>query len=657
MQAVLSGHRHHQQQLPLQHRLISSRNSSTAPYGDDGFSDIKPLIANLWKLCSPDKGVLISAAVLLVLAAACELAIPCALVAGYSISACLRGFCFSLLNIRMTRRLRTQLFAAIIRRPVSFFDQTEVGQLTSRLQADCQAMSKSIATNLNIILRNGLQCLGGIGYLHVLSPHLCGITLGISCILWGVTLFYGDFARKLQKVSQDVLACSNTVAEEVMGLNRIVRTFGTENVEEKRYESWLDRLYHVGLRQSTGYGLFVASGHITIYATRVAALIAGCSMVVQGVLTAEQLTQFIFYVEFVTYASLNVCDEYTELMEAFGASERVVKLLDEQPAVQIAAGATPASFSGHVELKDVSFSYPTRPDAVALNNVSISLTPGQLTALVGLSGSGKTTVVALLQRLYDPGQGAVLVDGVDLRTLDAGWYRSHVGVVSQEPRLFASTVAANISYGCQGLNDVSRADVEHAAKLSNAYDFIMKLPQGFDTPVTDKLLSGGQKQRIALARALVRPQMKLLVLDEATSALDAESESQVQGALDAAMRDETLSRAVVVIAHRLSTVRKADVIIVMDKGQVIEKGSHDQLLQQRGAYFRLVQRQLHGSLEPVGEDDVPVKNGSTPVALMTLTEDGMQQDDSPAVTSSSASSVSMEEMQLAGGQQVDRLRD
>ncbi|MEW5305275.1 MAG: hypothetical protein WDW36_007827 [Sanguina aurantia] len=589
-----------------------------------------------------------------VLAAACELAIPAyatkaifsaalmagdegyksslkmlvALVAGYSISACLRGFCFSLLNIRMTRRLRTQLFAAIIRRPVSFFDQTEVGQLTSRLQADCQAMSKSIATNLNIILRNGLQCLGGIGYLH--------------------------------KVSQDVLACSNTVAEEVMGLNRIVRTFGTENVEEKRYESWLDRLYHVGLRQSTGYGLFVASGHITIYATRVAALIAGCSMVVQGALTAEQLTQFIFYVEFVTYASLNVCDEYTELMEALGASERVVKLLDEKPAVQISAGAVPATFSGRVELKGVSFSYPTRPDAVALNNVSISLTPGQLTALVGLSGSGKTTVVALLQRLYDPGQGAVLVDGVDLRTLDAGWYRSHVGVVSQEPRLFASTVAANISYGCQGLNAVSRAEVEHAAKLSNAYDFIMRLPQGFDTPVTDKLLSGGQKQRIALARALVRPQMKLLVLDEATSALDAESESQVQGALDAAMRDESLSRAVVVIAHRLSTVRKADVIIVMDRGQVIEEGSHDQLLQQRGAYFRLVQRQLHGSLAPVGEDDVAAGGGSaTPVALMTLTEDGMQQGDSPAVTSSSSSgsSVSMEEMQLAGGQQVDRLRD
>ncbi|GIL74248.1 hypothetical protein Vretimale_1943 [Volvox reticuliferus] len=576
-----------------------------------------PVIAKLWSLCAPDIPLLVLASTFMVTASVCELSIPhfatksifaasegtssaafsgflsilTCMVMMYGVAAALRGLCFSILNNRMTRRLRTELFASLARRETAFFDGEDVGNLTSRLQADCQAMTKVIATNANIAIRNLLQAVGGIVYLYVLSPSLCAITVAITAVLWAVTLIYGAFARRMQKIFQDVLAESNTVAEEALTLSRVVRTFGTEATETRRYTSWLDRLYEVGKRQAAGYALFVAAGHIACYASKVAALTVGCGMVLTGNLTAEQLTNFIMYVEFVTYASLNVCDEFTEICEAVGASERVVAMLGAPPAPQIAAGATLPSFRGQVTLRDVSFSYPSRPGQLALDNVSLTFPPGKLTALVGLSGSGKTTICALLQRLYDPTDGQMLLDDMlDLQKADATWYRTQIGVVPQEPRLFSRSIAANITYGMEH-DPPNQEDIEEAARAANAHDFIMALPEGYNTSVTDKLLSGGQKQRLALARALVR-KPKLLVLDEFSSALDAESEAQVHVALDRAM--SARDRTVVVIAHRLSTVRHADCIIVMDKGKVYEMGSHHGLLARRGIYWQLVCRQQYG---------------------------------------------------------------
>ncbi|GLC45649.1 hypothetical protein PLESTB_001790300 [Pleodorina starrii] len=574
-----------------------------------------PVLAKLWSLCAPDVPLLLLASSFMVMASVCELSIPhfatksifaasegstafhgylsilTCMVTLYGVGAALRGFCFSILNNRMTRRLRTELFASLARRETAFFDGEDVGNLTSRLQTDCQAMTKVIATNANIAVRNLLQAVGGIIYLYVLSPPLCGITVAISAVLWAVTLVYGSFAKRMQKIFQDVLAESNSVAEETLSLSRVVRTFGTEGVETRRYTSWLDRLYQVGKRQAAGYALFVAAGHIACYASKVAALAVGCGMVLTGNLTAEQLTNFIMYVEFVTYASLNVCDEFTEICEAVGASERVVGMLGAPPAPQIAAGATLPTFRGQVTLRDVSFSYPSRPSNMALDGVSLTFPPGKLTALVGLSGSGKTTVCGLLQRLYDPTSGQMLLDDtLDLQQADAAWYRTQIGVVPQEPRLFSRSIAANIAYGMEH-DSPSQEDIEEAARAANAHEFIMALPEGYNTLVTDKLLSGGQRQRLALARALVR-KPKLLVLDEFSSALDAESEAQVHVALDRAM--SARDRTVVVIAHRLSTVRHADCIVVMDKGKVYEMGSHHELLGQRGIYWQLVCRQQYG---------------------------------------------------------------
>jgi ABC-type multidrug transport system fused ATPase/permease subunit len=298
------------------------------------------------------------------------------------------------------------------------------------------------------------------------------------------------------------------------------------------------------------------------------------------------------YVDFVVSASLAVCDQWGPVMEALGASERVISYLDAPAAPQIASGKPLPAFSGQVEFKDVSFRYPTRQEVLSLNQVSLTLQPGRLVALVGLSGSGKSTLVALLQRLYDANSGSILVDGKDITEVDAGEYRRQIGVVPQDPHLLSMSIADNIAYGLEE-DGVSMDDIEAAAKMANAHDFIMAFPRGYRTMVTDKLLSGGQRQRIALARALVR-NPRLLILDEATSALDATSEAQVQSALDRAMKETT--RSCLVIAHRLVTVRNAHDILVMDRGQIVEQGSHDSLVAQGGIYAKMVARQTGGGL-------------------------------------------------------------
>ncbi|KAG1668631.1 hypothetical protein FOA52_002484 [Chlamydomonas sp. UWO 241] len=619
-------------------------------------SDVGPILRKMGALIAPDKWLMAGAACFMVVAALSELAIPHyftksifaagakeaaathfseyirllgGIVLVFGLSTAVRGYCFSILNNRLTMRLRQQLFSNLVLRETSFFDTTEVGTLTSRLQTDCHAITGVISTNINVLTRNALQAIGGFVYLATLSQELATCCLFTVSILAAVTLTYGKFARRNQKVYQDVLACSNRVADEVLSLSRIVRTFGAEAQEKARYSTWLEWLYQVAQRRAGGYSLFLASSYIVSYGTKVVALVLGCRMVAQGTLTPEQLTTFVLYLQFVVSSSLTVCDEFTEVMEALGASERVMALLDGAPAPQVGRGKMPLNFGGVLELRNVNFRYPSRPNASALLGVSIRLEPGKQIALVGKSGSGKSSAVALLQRLYDPSSGIVTLDGADIRVVDAGWYRRNIGVVSQDTRLFGATVAANIAYGYDGALTAtlssdrnggdggatsggvassliertevpiraSQEEIEEAARAASAHDFIMALPQGYQTQVSDKLLSGGQKQRIALARALIR-KPNILILDEATSALDSESEAQVQDALDAAMASSSgRTRSVVMVAHRLATVRNADTIYVMDAGMVAEAGRHSELMEARGLYWHLVMRQVHGVTE------------------------------------------------------------
>lgn len=510
----------------------------------------------------------------------------------YGIFAGLRGYLFSLLSTRLMEQLRAQVFDALIRQPVSFFDVEEVGALTSRLGSDCQAVVRALATNFNVAVRNLMQCIGGAIYLAIMSRSLALSCAVVTSLLWLVALRYGNFQRRSQRLFQDALADTGQVAEEVFTLSRTVRTFGTEQREGQRYQSWLQRLTHLSVRQATAYLMYLTTNSALFYISKVATLLLGGSMALRGQITAQQLTSFVMYVEFVTSASLSVCDQWGPAMEALGASERVISYLEAPAAPQIAGGKPLVNFSGKMELRDVSFCFPTRPEVMALDGVSMKLRPGRLVALVGGSGSGKSTLVGLLQRLYDPTSGYILADGVDVTTVDAAQYRRQLGVVAQDPHLLSLTIADNIVYGLED-EGITLDDIEDAARMANAHSFITAFPRGYQTIVTDKLLSGGQRQRIALARALVR-NPKLLILDEATSALDAQSESLVQSALDRAMKQS--SRSCIVIAHRLVTVRNADEILVMEKGKLVERGNHRSLVKAGGYYANLVSKQTAGAL-------------------------------------------------------------
>ncbi|KAA6417134.1 MAG: ABC transporter B family member chloroplastic-like [Trebouxia sp. A1-2] len=533
----------------------------------------------------------------------------------YGIFAGLRGFCFSLLNTDLIQRLRGDLFGSLLKQEVAFFDKEEVGVLTSRLGSDCQAVVRALSTNINVALRNALQAIGGAAYLFYLSRRLAAAVAGVTALLWIVALCYGNFSRKAQRTYQDALAETNQAT---------VRTFGTEASEKKRYQSRLGILRHISIRQAGAYLLYLTSNSFLFNLTKVVTLLVGGSMALSGQVNPEQLTTFVLYVEFVTAASLSVCDQWGPLMEAIGASERVMYYLDKPPAPQIAAGRIVPSWSGKVDLTNIGFAYPTRSDIVALQDVTFKLEPGKLVALVGLSGSGKSTLVALLQRLYDPNSGQVLLDGVPLTEVDASWYRGQIGVVAQDPRLFSNTITANITYGC---THKTQEEVQQAAKLANAHDFILALPDGYATKVRDGLLSGGQRQRIALARALVRDP-KLLILDEATSALDAKSEAAVQEALDRAMQNS--HRSVLVIAHRLSTVRSADHTIVMEAGRIVEQGTHDSLLAEGKIYATLVRRQAGGAGEQAHLSD---SNKTAVAGLQTPSADGSEAQSSLGLSS------------------------
>jgi ATP-binding cassette subfamily B protein len=303
-------------------------------------------------------------------------------------------------------------------------------------------------------------------------------------------------------------------------------------------------------------------------------------------MTIGALTSFLVYTLLVAFALGGLSDLWADLNKAIGAAARVFELIDRQPGIPSSGGAVPARVEGGIELRGVRFRYPSRPEAPVLQGLDLALRPGEVVALVGPSGAGKSTIAALVTRLYDPEEGAVLLDGRDVRELHPAWLRRQIGVVSQEPMLFSSSIADNIRYGREGASD---EELYAAAKAANAHDFIMKFPEGYHTRVGERgvQLSGGQKQRVAIARAVLKDP-RLLVLDEATSALDAESEHLVKEALDR-LRE---GRTTLVIAHRLSTVKDADRVVVMDGGQVVQSGDHAALMGQEGLYRRLVERQF-----------------------------------------------------------------
>ncbi|CAH1434897.1 unnamed protein product [Lactuca virosa] len=570
-------------------------------------------LRRMWGLIANDRWVIFAAFSALILTALTEISIPHFLTASIfsaqsgetavfqgnvkllmflcitsGICSGLRGCWFGIANMILVKRMRETLYSILLLQDINFFDSESIGDLTSRLGSDCQQVSRVIGNDLNLILRNLLQATGALIYLLVLSWPLGLCTLAICSTLSLVMLKYGQYQKKAAKLTQEFTASANEVAQETFSLMRTVRVYGTEHKELERYTTWLEKLADISLRTSGAYGIWNFSFNTLYHSTQVLAVLVGGMSIMAGKITAEQLTKFILYSEWLIYSTWFVGDNLSNLMQSVGASEKVFQMMDLAPSQQFTSkGSKLPNLKGLIEFVNVSFSYTSRETVHVLKDISITVNPYEVVALVGLSGSGKSTIVNLLLRLYEPTSGQILIDGHPLNNMDIKWLRERIGYVGQEPRLFRMDVRSNIAYGCT--RDVSEEDIEDAAKQAYAHDFISSLPEGYNTIVDDDLLSGGQKQRIAIARAVLRDP-SILILDEATSALDAESEYNVKGVLSA--DGDKCKRSVIIIAHRLSTIQAADRIIVMDSGRIIEMGNHKQLLLKDGLYARLTRRQV-----------------------------------------------------------------
>ncbi len=513
------------------------------------------------------------------------------LVVAFSIQAVatsLRYALFTTSGERVVARLRSNLFATLMDQEIAFFDSRRTGELVNRLASDTAVLQNTVSVNISMALRFLASVLGGVGFLIYTSPRLTLVMLAVVPPVALGAVAYGRRVRKLSRDVQDALARSSEVADEALGGIRTVRAFAAEKTESARYASAVDQAFALARRRIMMAASFMGVASFAAYGAAALVLWYGGHLVARKAMTVGDLTSFLVYTLLVAISLGGLSDLWADFMKALGAAERVFELLDRTPemAPAGAGGVTLAAVEGNIELRNVEFSYPTRKDANVLRGISFTVARGEVVALVGSSGAGKSTIAALLIRLYDPDVGTVTLDGHHLKELDPAWLRRQIGVVSQEPILFSSTIADNIRYGRASATD----DELHAAAIAaNAHDFIMKFPDGYKTLVGERgvQLSGGQRQRVAIARAVLKDP-RVLLLDEATSALDAESEHLVKDALDRLSK----GRTTLVIAHRLSTVIDADRVLVMDEGKVVQSGRHGELVATDGLYRRLVERQF-----------------------------------------------------------------
>ncbi|MBL8955760.1 MAG: ATP-binding cassette domain-containing protein [Myxococcaceae bacterium] len=509
-----------------------------------------------------------------------------AVFAAMGVAMALRYYLFMTVGERVVTRLRARLFKTLIDQEIGFFDGQKTGDLVSRLASDTAVLQTSVSANISMGLRSLTVAAGTLVMLFFTSKVLTGLMLAVVPPVALGAVAYGRRVRKLAKETQDALAKASAVAEESLSGIRTVRSFDAEKKEAEKYAAAVEESFELSKKRTKMGATFMGAASFAAYGAAALVFWYGGTQVIHGELSKGSLVVFLIYTMQMAFSLGALSELWPAYNQSAGAAERIFELLDRKPAIPNEGGLKPESVSGHVKWRGVEFAYPSRSDVQVLKGFELELKPGEVVALVGPSGSGKSTVASLLYRLYDPVKGEVLLDGQRLTELDAHWLRRQIGVVAQEPLLFSASVAENIRYGRP---EATREEVIEAAKLANAHGFVSAFPEGYETLVGERgvQLSGGQKQRVAIARALLK-NPKLLILDEATSALDAESEHLVREALDRLMT----GRTTLVIAHRLSTVKDADRVVVIDSGRVAQVGRHEALVAEEGIYKRLVERQF-----------------------------------------------------------------
>ena len=492
------------------------------------------------------------------------------------------------LGERVVADLRKDVFSRVTRLSPGFYDRALTGEIVSRLTADTTQIKSVVGATASLALRNAILFIGAVVMMVITSPGLSLIVIAAIPVIIVPLVAFGRSVRRRSRYAQDTLADATAYATEAIGAVRTVQAFTSETATGNRFAAAVDRAFQAARASISARAFLTAFAIFLIFSSIIAVLWIGAQQVTEGSMSGGTLGQFLLYAVFAAGAVGQLSEVWGEIAQAAGAAERLSELLAEEPAIRSPADpvALPRPARGEVVFDRVSFAYPTRPDVSTVHDLSFTVKHGETVAIVGPSGAGKSTIFSLIERFYDPDAGRVLIDGVDVRAADLEELRSRIALVPQDVTIFAATAAENIGFGDP---NASRPQVVSAARSALAEGFIEAMQDGYDTVIGERgiTLSGGQRQRVAIARAILRD-APILLLDEATSALDAESEILVQRALEKLME----GRTTLVIAHRLATVLKADRILVLDGGQIVEEGTHASLIARDGIYARLARLQF-----------------------------------------------------------------
>lgn len=506
----------------------------------------------------------------------------------------LRGSCFTVAKGYVNMALREKLLKSLLNQEIGFFDTANSGKLNSRLNTDTTVLSDQISLSVNVFTRSILQAICVLIFMCNINVELSLATFLTVPAVAVITQLYGDLIWHLYNEAQGRLANANMISDAALGSMQNVRCFASENSELTRYHNKMSLYMTLQLRMGFCYTVYAVIFTLLPCVATAVVLFYGGKLVASNSIKSGDLVSFMLYQQNLSAAVNDIGQVFSDLAGALGAGDKVFELINRKPQQVPKGNAKPEIFDGTIEFKDVKFKYPARPDTQILNGVSLKIQPGQVVALTGESGGGKSSILKLVERLYDAESGQITIGGRDIQEYDHEYLHEKITIVSQEPVLYARTIAENIAYGLEGTpQEPTMEQIIKAAKEANAHDFICGFEDGYATMCGDRgtVLSGGQKQRIAIARALVRSG-DILLLDEATSALDSESETIVQAALDDLMA--RTNRTCLVVAHRLSSIVNADVIVAMSKGQIVEQGNHQELLKKKGLYSRLVEKQMAG---------------------------------------------------------------